>query len=179
MAGDPRTALRIARRLLAISASCLPVANRLTPPLGLPARKVFIVNVIDLGLHCGMPALHEVGEFADQPSRAKPLKQHFLRRALGQGIGKIDQGFFAGGQRLHSAYDPPQAPQVNGAALQLPAIPYLDTLRWWDTGARGTKVDTLMGPKLDTLGHSCWGRKFRLRLFESRPGPVTRGVLRP
>ena len=47
---------------------------------------------------------------------------------------------------------PDQAPQVNGGALQLPPIPYLDTLRWLDTGARGPKVDTLMGPKLDTLG---------------------------
>ena len=44
------------------------------------------------------------------------------------------------------------APQANGGDLQLPPIPYLDTLRWLDTGARGPKVDTLMGPKLDTLG---------------------------
>jgi len=36
---------------------------------------------------------------------------------------------------------PHPAPQVNGGALQLPPIPYLDTLR--------CKVDTLMGPKLD------------------------------
>jgi hypothetical protein len=44
------------------------------------------------------------------------------------------------------------APQANGGDLQLPPIPYLDTLRRLDTGARGPKVDTLMGPKLDTLG---------------------------
>jgi hypothetical protein len=45
-----------------------------------------------------------------------------------------------------------QSPQANGGDLQLPPIPYLDTLRWSDTGVRGPKVDTLMGPKLDTLG---------------------------
>ena len=113
MAGDPRTALRIARRLLAISASSLPVANRLTPPLGLPARKVFFVNAIDLGLHCGMPALHQVGEFADQPSRAKPLKQDFLRRALGQGIGKIDQRFFEGGHVFTPDREPRRGIRLN------------------------------------------------------------------
>jgi hypothetical protein len=43
-------------------------------------------------------------------------------------------------------------PQANGGDLQLPPIPHLDTLRWLDTGARGPKVDTLMRPKLDTLG---------------------------
>ena len=45
-----------------------------------------------------------------------------------------------------------QSPQANGGDLQLPPIPYLDTLRWSDRGVRGPKVDTLMGPKLDTLG---------------------------
>jgi len=44
------------------------------------------------------------------------------------------------------------APQGNGRDLQLPPIPRLDTLRWLHTGARGPKVDILMGPKLDTLG---------------------------
>jgi hypothetical protein len=44
-----------------------------------------------------------------------------------------------------------QSPQANGGDLQLPPIPHLDTLRWLDTGVRGPKVDTLMGPKLDTL----------------------------
>ena len=44
-----------------------------------------------------------------------------------------------------------QSPQASGG-LQLPPIPHLDTLRWLDTGALGPKVDTLMGPKLDTLG---------------------------
>ena len=44
------------------------------------------------------------------------------------------------------------APQAKGGDLQLPPIPYLDTLRWLDTRVRGPKVDTLMGPKLDTLG---------------------------
>jgi len=46
---------------------------------------------------------------------------------------------------------PDPAPQVKGGALQLPPIPYLDTLRWLNTGAGRLKVDTLMGPKLDTL----------------------------
>ena len=44
------------------------------------------------------------------------------------------------------------ASQASGSALQLPPIPYLDTFRWLDTRVRGPKVDTLMGPKLDTLG---------------------------
>jgi len=44
---------------------------------------------------------------------------------------------------------PAQSPDGD---LQLPPIPHLDTLRWLDTGVRGRKVDTLMGPKLDTLG---------------------------
>jgi hypothetical protein len=45
------------------------------------------------------------------------------------------------------------APQLAPAgALQLPPIPHLDTLRWLDSGSRGLKVDTLLGPKLDTLG---------------------------
>jgi hypothetical protein len=54
---------------------------------------------------------------------------------------------------------PHLAPQVNGGALQLPPIPYLDTLRWLDTGARGPKVDALKGPKLDTLGPFLLERK--------------------
>ena len=44
------------------------------------------------------------------------------------------------------------APQATAGDLQLPSIPHLDTLRWPNTGVRGPKVDTLMGPKLDTLG---------------------------
>jgi hypothetical protein len=46
----------------------------------------------------------------------------------------------------------PSGSQTNKGGLQLPPIPYLDTLRWSDTGVHGPKVDTLMGPKLDTLG---------------------------
>ena len=67
------------------------------------------------------------------------------------------------------------APQGNGRDLQLPPIPHLDTLRWSDTGARGPKVDILMGPKLDTLGPFLLEPEFRLRLFAGRPGLVTRG----
>lgn len=45
------------------------------------------------------------------------------------------------------------APQLaSEGALQLPPVPHLDTLRWLDSGSRGPKVDTLLGPKLDTLG---------------------------
>ena len=44
------------------------------------------------------------------------------------------------------------APQANGGHLQLAPIPHLDALRWLNTGARGPKVDTLLDPKLDTLG---------------------------
>jgi hypothetical protein len=45
----------------------------------------------------------------------------------------------------------PPAPQAGGD-LQLPPIPHLDTLRRFDKGVRGPKVDTLMSPTLDTLG---------------------------
>ena len=44
------------------------------------------------------------------------------------------------------------APQANGGDLQLPPMRHLDTLRWLETGAQSPKVDTLMSPKLDTLG---------------------------
>jgi hypothetical protein len=62
------------------------------------------------------------------------------------------------------------APQANGGDLQLPPIPYLDTLRWLDTGARGPKVDTLMGPKLDTLGPFLLEPEIPSASFASRPG---------
>src|SRR4051812_4770804 len=54
----------------------------------------------------------------------------------------------------HSTVDLGQAwvPQANGGALQLPPIPYLDTLRWVETGAPGLKLDILISPKFDTLG---------------------------
>ena len=45
---------------------------------------------------------------------------------------------------------PPQL--ASEGALQLPPVPHLDTLRWLDLGSRGPKVDTLLGPKLHTLG---------------------------
>ena len=69
------------------------------------------------------------------------------------------------------------APQANGGDLQLAPIPHLDALRWLNTGARGPKVDTLPCWILSSThwGHSCWSRKFRLRLFAGRPGLVTRG----
>jgi len=61
----------------------------------------------------------------------------------------------------------PPAPQAGGD-LQLPPISHLDTLRWLDKGARGPKVDTLMAPKLDTLGPFLLRPKFHRRL--SREG---------
>ena len=67
---------------------------------------------------------------------------------------------------LGLGHDP--APQANVGQLQLPPIPHLDTLRWLDKGARGPKVDTLMGPKLDTLGPFLLRPKFHRRL--SREG---------
>ena len=54
------------------------------------------VNAIDLGLHLGMPALDQDGELTDQPSRAKPVEQDFLRRSFGQDIGQCSQCFFEG-----------------------------------------------------------------------------------
>ena len=45
------------------------------------------------------------------------------------------------------------APQGNGRDLQLPPIPHLDTLRWLDTGARGPKVDILIGSIPQSLQH--------------------------
>ena len=67
------------------------------------------------------------------------------------------------------------APQANGGHLQLAPIPHLDALRWLNTGARGPKVDTLLDPKLDTLGPFLLEPEFRLRLFAGRPGLITRG----
>ena len=37
-------------------------------------RQMFLVDAINLGLYLGMPALDQDGEFADQPSRAKPVE---------------------------------------------------------------------------------------------------------
>jgi hypothetical protein len=37
-------------------------------------RQMLLVDAIDLGLNLGMPALDQDGEFADQPSRAKPVE---------------------------------------------------------------------------------------------------------
>ena len=62
-----------------------------------------------------------------------------------------------------------QSPQAGGA-LQLPPILYLDTLRWLDTGSRGPKVDTLMGPKLDTLGPFLLEPEIASGSFAGAPG---------
>jgi hypothetical protein len=37
-------------------------------------RQTLPVDAIDLGLHLGMPALDQDGEFTDQPARAKPVE---------------------------------------------------------------------------------------------------------
>ena len=62
---------------------------------------MLLVNAIDPGLHVGMTTLEYDREFADQSSRAKPFKQDFLRRALGQGIRQCSQCFFEGGHAAH------------------------------------------------------------------------------
>jgi hypothetical protein len=67
-----------------------------------------------------------------------------------------------------------QSPQAGGD-LQLPPIPYLDTLRWLDKGVPGPKVDTLMGPKLDTLGPFLLEPEILSASFAGRPGPFTQG----
>ena len=66
------------------------------------------------------------------------------------------------------------APQASGG-LQLPPIPHLDTLRWLDKGARRPKVDTLMGPKLDTLGPFLLEPEIPSASFAGAPGPFTQG----
>ena len=68
-----------------------------------------------------------------------------------------------------------RAPQANSGALQLPPIPYLDPLRWVETGAPSLKVDTLMGPKFDTLGPFLLEAKIPPASFGSMRGPVTWG----
>ena len=35
---------------------------------------MLLVDAINLGLHLGMPALDQDRDFADQPSRAKPVE---------------------------------------------------------------------------------------------------------
>ena len=73
-----------------------------------------------------------------------------------------------------------QSPQANGGDLQLPPIPYLDTLRWSDTGVRGPKIDTLMGPKLDTLGPFLLEPEIPSGSFRRQAGTVHPGSsLRP
>ena len=37
-------------------------------------RQMLLEDAIDLSLHFGMPAFDQHGEFADQPSRAKPAE---------------------------------------------------------------------------------------------------------
>jgi hypothetical protein len=60
--------------------------------------------------------------------------------------------------------------QATGGDLQLPPIPYLDTLRWLDSGARGPKIDNLMGPKLDTLGPFLLEPEIPSATFAGGPG---------
>ena len=46
-------------------------------------------------------------------------------------------------------------PQVESwAALPLPPVPHLETMPWLTSGSllRGPKIDTLLGPRIDTLG---------------------------
>ena len=40
------------------------------------------------------------------------------------------------------------------AALSLPPVPYLETMSWLTSGSflRGPKIDTLLGPRIETLG---------------------------
>ena len=54
--------------------------------------------------------------------------------------------------------------------LQLPPIPNLDTLRWLDKGVPGPKIDTLMGPKLDTLGPFLLEPEIPSASFAGAPG---------
>ena len=88
------------------------------PPFG-ELRQMLLVDKIDPGLHVGMSALHQDGELAHQSSRAKPFKQDFLRRALGQGIRRqrstlrwVTAGHPTGGG---GAGLPVRSPQKRGA----------------------------------------------------------------
>jgi hypothetical protein len=65
---------------------------RLTPSFA-EFRQMLLVDPIDPGLHVGMSGASS-GRRAHQSSRAKPFKQDFLRRALGQGIRQCRQRFF-------------------------------------------------------------------------------------
>ena len=63
------------RRVPPVSASLQSIVLRcrVTPPFT-ELRQMLLVDAIDLGLHLGMPTLDQDGEFADQPSRAKPVE---------------------------------------------------------------------------------------------------------
>jgi hypothetical protein len=49
---------------------------------------------------------------------------------------------------------PSMPPVATDQTLPLPALPHLEGIPWLNSGpsVRGLKVDTLFGPKLDTLG---------------------------
>ena len=71
-----RTALRRAstgERILAASPLSILLRFRVMLPFA-ELRQMFLVEAIDLGLHLGMPALDQDGEFTHQPSRAKPVE---------------------------------------------------------------------------------------------------------
>jgi hypothetical protein len=45
-------------------------------------------------------------------------------------------------------------PVESWAALSLPPVPHLETMPWLTSGSllRGPKIDTLLGPKIESLG---------------------------
>ena len=64
---------------------------------------MLLVDAIDLGLHLGMPALDYDREFADQPSRAKPVEQNFLAGRLAKASAAAVSASLRGARRaLHS-----------------------------------------------------------------------------
>jgi hypothetical protein len=69
------------------------------------------------------------------------------------------------------------SPAGSWGDLHLPPVPYIETMPWLmdGTAARGSKVDMLWSPKLDTLGPfliqpEIWSAKFSLRAVSSIRG---------
>jgi hypothetical protein len=69
--GKPAPAAGAARYRL--SPQSIVLRCRVTPPFA-ELRQMLLVDEIDPGLHVGVPALDQEREFADQPSRAKPVE---------------------------------------------------------------------------------------------------------
>jgi hypothetical protein len=63
------------RRMLQVGGypTSIVLRCRVTPPFA-ELRQMLLVNAVNLGLHLGMPALDQDGEFTHLPARAKPVE---------------------------------------------------------------------------------------------------------